>query len=117
MTASPVSGSPVGSPCSSPSGSPRGKSEKEDLMSGGYLLRIPPVRPSGNELEDQERESSFSLLANMVVTLVQQPNHIGPLKMALQKRLSIQNRQVEAAEDATFMPIHSLSNLHSLDAP
>ena len=82
MAASPGSGGLVGSPCSSPAGSPMGSSVKEDLMSGGYFLRTPPVRPSCNAREDQEKESSLSLLANMVVTLLQQPNHIGSLNIA-----------------------------------
>ena len=70
------------------------------------------VRPSGNDLEDQEKEPSFSLLANMVVTLVQQPNRIGPPNMALQKRLSMQNQQVDTAEDE-----HLIFNSFTLQPP
>ena len=105
-----------GSPPATPGSSPRGKF-KEDLQSGGFLIRIPAVKPTGNQLEDQEVESAYSLLANMCVRLIAEPKHIGPINMALNKRLAIQDSQVQVEANARFSETPTLSNLHHIDGP
>ena len=105
------------SPPASPGSSPREKRVKEELQSGVCLIRIPCVRPTGDQLLDQEVESAYSLLANMCVKLVAEPTHLGPVNMALNKRLAIQDNQVQVEADARFSDTPSLSNLHNLDGP
>ena len=86
---------------SSPEGSPRGK-HVENLRDGSYLVRIPVVKQSGDELKDEEQQAAMDSLAQMVHSLISNPRHVGPLNSQLQKRLLTESQQVAQEEDSKF---------------
>ena len=94
----------------SPLNSPRSK-VKEEMQGGGYLLRIPAVKRSGDILADQVMESQFDLLAQMVETMVSEPMHIGPVHGFLSTRVSLHAQQVQADADSKFKFVPTLKSL------
>ena len=61
----------------SPTGSPR--KTCEPLSGGGYLVSIPCVKATGDELRDQEIEAAYDVLATMITTMVGDYRHIAPV--------------------------------------
>ena len=80
----------------------------QGLRDGGYLIRIPPVRKTGDVLADEEAQANMDSLAGMVQQLIAAPRHVGPLNSNLQKRIATESDQVQAEQGLTF-PLTELS--------